>query len=127
MTGCEVARAEGREKESLDVLHWDVRRIQSLVAGGDLHLSGLESIRQDARDLLAEVDFLQPVPGSTVMEQNALKALKKEIQKTIRKIEAEMKKVKKGLREVNMPERKRKSTVSQKSSKRSKANPQIAS
>ena len=123
MTGCEVARAEGREKESLDVLRWDVRRIQSLVAGGDFHLSGLESIRQDACDLLAEVNFLQPVPGSTVMEQNALKALKKEIQKTIRKIEAEIKKAKKGLREANTPERKRKSTVSQKSSKRSKANP----
>jgi len=129
VTGCEVARAEGREKASLNVLSWDVRRIQSLVAGGDLHLSGLESIHRDGCDLLAEATFLEPVASSTITDRQTLKSCKKEIQKTIKRIEAEIKKAKKAQRQVNVPRRKRMSTAlnPEKPSKRSKANPQDAS
>lgn len=90
ITGCEVARAEGREKKSLDVLSWELGRIGSLLAGGDFTLSGLESLYQDSIDLQAEVKLEQGVPGSTTAERKALQACKKEIQEMMQKVTAEI-------------------------------------
>jgi hypothetical protein len=90
VTGCEFARAEGREDEPLAALAWDLARIRSRLAGGDVTLLGLESLYRDCCELDAELKFLQPVPGSTVAQGKALRAFTREIQETRREIQAQI-------------------------------------
>jgi hypothetical protein len=86
ITGFHYARAEGRKKESLRVLSWDIERIRFHLAQNDATLSGLEALHQDCVDLDAEVKLVQAVPGSTVAEKQTLQSYKERIRKTIQEI-----------------------------------------
>ena len=94
VTGFEFGRAEGREKNSLDVLDWDIERIQSQFTSDDKSLSGLESLLRELHDLESELKFLQGVPGETPEERKAIQARRKKITQMIRKLKDKIEKTK---------------------------------
>jgi hypothetical protein len=89
VTGFEFARAQGREENSLDVLDWNIERIQSLSASDYHDLSGLDSL---LHDLEPEVKFLQTIPGGTADEGKAIKVRRKKITRMIRELKDKIEK-----------------------------------
>jgi len=94
MTGFEFGRGEGRDRNSLNVLDWDIERIRSHLVRNDQSVSGLESLLKEIHDLESELKFLQAVPGAIVEERKALQARRKKIKQLIRELTESIEKIK---------------------------------
>lgn len=78
MTGFTFAREEGRVQGVLDVLSWDIERIQSLLLQ-PLTLSGQESLLFELEERDSEIQTIQRVPHMKDEIHDAFESMRKQI------------------------------------------------